>query len=83
MMLPDAYLRAVGDAVHAVDGLFVLDCVASGTIWVDMVASDVDVLISAPAERLERLALLRAGHAGRTRADAHRRARPAPASPAI
>ena len=48
MILPDAYVRAVADAVHAVDGLFVLDCIASGAIWVDMVASGVDVLISAP-----------------------------------
>jgi len=48
MILPDDYLRAVGAAVHAVDGLFVLDCVASGTVWVDMAANDVDVLISAP-----------------------------------
>lgn len=48
MMLPDAYLRAVADAAHAAGGLFVLDCIASGTIWVDMVANGVDVLISAP-----------------------------------
>jgi aspartate aminotransferase-like enzyme len=48
MILPDDYLKALGKAVREVDGLFVLDCVASGTIWVDMVASDVDVLISAP-----------------------------------
>ncbi|MEO8345431.1 MAG: aminotransferase class V-fold PLP-dependent enzyme [Betaproteobacteria bacterium] len=48
MILPDAYLRDVADAVHAVGGLFVLDCIASGTIWVDMVACGVDVLISAP-----------------------------------
>ncbi|MBL8366584.1 MAG: alanine--glyoxylate aminotransferase family protein [Candidatus Accumulibacter sp.] len=48
LILPDDYLRAVGAAVRAVDGLFVLDCVASGTVWVDMVANDVDVLISAP-----------------------------------
>ena len=48
MMLPDAYLRAVADAVHGVGGLFVLDCVASGAIWVDMVANGVDILISAP-----------------------------------
>ena len=33
MILPDAYLRAVADAVHEVGGLFVLDCIASGTIW--------------------------------------------------
>jgi 4-aminobutyrate aminotransferase-like enzyme len=36
MMLPDDYLRAVADAVREVGGLFVLDCIASGTIWVDM-----------------------------------------------
>ncbi|MDO9165438.1 MAG: aminotransferase class V-fold PLP-dependent enzyme [Rhodoferax sp.] len=48
MILPDAYLRAVADAVHSVGGLFVLDCIASGAIWVDMVANGVDELISAP-----------------------------------
>ncbi len=48
MILPDDYLRGVADAVHEVDGLFVLDCIASGTIWVDMAATGVDVLISAP-----------------------------------
>jgi aspartate aminotransferase-like enzyme len=48
MILPDAYLRAVADAVHAVGGMFVLDCIASGTIWVDMQQTGVDVLISAP-----------------------------------
>jgi aspartate aminotransferase-like enzyme len=48
MMLPDDYLRAVADAVHAHGGLFVLDCVASGAMWVDMAASGVDVLVSAP-----------------------------------
>jgi len=48
MLLPDDYVRAVADAVHAVDGLFVLDCIASGDLWVDMRACGVDVLISAP-----------------------------------
>ncbi|MEY2891393.1 MAG: hypothetical protein RJA98_1301 [Pseudomonadota bacterium] len=48
MLLPDAYLRAVADAVHAVGGLLVLDCIASGAIWVDMQATGVDVLVSAP-----------------------------------
>lgn len=48
MMLPDAYLKAVAEAVHAVGGLFVLDCIASGAMWVDMRATGVDVLISAP-----------------------------------
>lgn len=48
MMLPDDYLKAVADAVHAVGGLFVLDCIASGTVWVDMKVLGVDILISAP-----------------------------------
>ncbi len=48
MILPDDYLRAVADAVHSVGGLFILDCIASGCIWVDMAATGVDVLISAP-----------------------------------
>ncbi|ABR89840.1 serine--pyruvate aminotransferase [Janthinobacterium sp. Marseille] len=48
IMLPDDYLRQVSDAVHSVGGLFVLDCIASGTIWVDMQATGVDILISAP-----------------------------------
>ncbi len=48
MMLPDDYLSAVADAVHAVGGLFVLDCIASGAMWVDMQATGVDILISAP-----------------------------------
>ncbi|MDR7150425.1 aspartate aminotransferase-like enzyme [Hydrogenophaga palleronii] len=48
MILPDDYLRAVADAVHAVGGLFVLDCIASGAMWVDMEATGVDILISAP-----------------------------------
>ena len=48
IMLPDSYLRAVSEAVHAVGGLFVLDCIASGAMWVDMQANGVDVLISAP-----------------------------------
>jgi aspartate aminotransferase-like enzyme len=48
ILLPDAYVRAVADAVHESGGLFVLDCIASGAIWVDMQATGVDVLISAP-----------------------------------
>jgi aspartate aminotransferase-like enzyme len=48
MILPDDYLRAVADAVHAVGGLFVLDCIASGAVWVNMEATGVDVLVSAP-----------------------------------
>lgn len=48
MMLPDAYLRALADATHAHGGLLVLDCIASGAMWVDMRATGVDILISAP-----------------------------------
>jgi aspartate aminotransferase-like enzyme len=48
MVLPDGYLKALSDAVHAVDGLMVLDCIASGALWVDMKATGVDLLISAP-----------------------------------
>ena len=48
IILPDDYLKQVADAVHSVGGLFVLDCIASGTIWVDMKKVGVDVLISAP-----------------------------------
>jgi len=48
MILPDDYLKAVADAVHSVGGLLVLDCVASGTLWVDMKAVGIDILISAP-----------------------------------
>ncbi len=48
ILLPDGYLRQVADAVHAHGGLFVLDCIASGALWVDMKSTGVDVLISAP-----------------------------------
>jgi aspartate aminotransferase-like enzyme len=48
MLLPDDYIGAVADAVHAAGGLFVLDCIASGDLWVDMKARGVDILISAP-----------------------------------
>ncbi len=48
IMLPDSYMKAVADAAHDAGALFVLDCVASGTVWVDMKDVGVDVLISAP-----------------------------------
>lgn len=48
MLLPDDYLRTVAQAVHEHGGMFVLDCIASGTIWVDMKDIGIDVLISAP-----------------------------------
>ena len=73
MILPDDYLKAVGEAVRAVDGLFVLDCVASGTVWVDMVANDVDILISAPQKGWSAspcCALIALGERARARIDA-------------
>lgn len=48
MLLPDDYVRRVAEATHEVGGLFVLDSVASGCLWVDMRETGVDVLISAP-----------------------------------
>ncbi len=48
IILPDEYMKAVAEVVHEVGGLFVLDCIASGAVWVDMKAVGVDVLISAP-----------------------------------
>ncbi|MGW8482692.1 aminotransferase class V-fold PLP-dependent enzyme [Microbacterium sp. NPDC055903] len=48
MILPDEYVRALAEAVHEVGGLLVLDCIASGAMWVDMQDLGVDVLLSAP-----------------------------------
>lgn len=48
MILPDSYLKALADAVHEVGGMMVLDCVASGAMWVDMQALGIDVLVTAP-----------------------------------
>ena len=48
IILPEEYIRAIGEAAHAVGALFVLDCVASGAVWVDMKAQNVDVIVSAP-----------------------------------
>ena len=48
LILPDDYIRALADAAHEVGALMVLDCIASGAVWVDMGATGVDVLVSAP-----------------------------------
>jgi aspartate aminotransferase-like enzyme len=48
VILPDDYLKAIAEAAHDVGALFVLDCIASGSIWVDMKTTGADVLISAP-----------------------------------
>lgn len=48
IILPDDYITAVAKAAHEVGALFVLDCIASGTVWVDMAKTGVDILISAP-----------------------------------
>jgi aspartate aminotransferase-like enzyme len=73
MMLPDDYLRAVADAVHEVGGLFVLDCIASGAMWVNMKATGVDILISAPQKGWSSspcCALVMLGERARTAIDA-------------
>ena len=48
IILPDDYIKALADAAHEVGAILVLDCIASGCAWVDMKATGVDVLISAP-----------------------------------
>jgi aspartate aminotransferase-like enzyme len=48
ILLPDDYVRSVAQATHDAGGLFVLDCIASGALWVDMGDLEVDVLLSAP-----------------------------------
>ena len=73
LILPDDYLRQVAEATHAVGGLFVLDCIASGAIWVDMAAVGVDVLVSAPQKGWSGspgCAFVMLGEAARARIDA-------------
>jgi aspartate aminotransferase-like enzyme len=53
LIIPDDYIRAVAQAAHDNGGIFVLDCIASGCIWVDMRGLGVDVLVSAPQKGLE------------------------------
>ncbi|OSI14252.1 class V aminotransferase [Neisseria dumasiana] len=48
IMLPDSYIQKLAEAAHAVGGLLVIDCIASGCIWLDMEKLGIDVLISAP-----------------------------------
>jgi aspartate aminotransferase-like enzyme len=48
LILPDDYVTALAEAAHEVGALMVLDCIASGCAWIDMQATGVDVLISAP-----------------------------------
>ena len=48
IILPDDYIRSISAAVHSVGGMLVLDCIASGAIWIDMKDCGVDILISAP-----------------------------------
>ena len=73
IILPDDYLKAVGEAVRSVNGLFVLDCIASGAMWVDMKACNVDVLITAPQKGWSSspcCALIALGDRARERIDA-------------
>lgn len=48
IILPNDYIKALADATHSVGGLLVIDCIASGCVWLDMKALGIDVLISAP-----------------------------------
>lgn len=48
IILPDDYIAELAKATHEAGGLFALDCIASGAVWVDMASLGVDVLISAP-----------------------------------
>ena len=48
IILPDEYIKEISNAVHSVGGIFVLDCIASGCMWVDMKNCGVDFIISAP-----------------------------------
>ena len=48
IILPDDYVQAIGEAVESIGGIFVLDCIASGAMWIDMKKCKVDVLVSAP-----------------------------------
>jgi aspartate aminotransferase-like enzyme len=73
IILPDDYLKAVGEAVRSVNGLFVLDCIASGAMWVDMKACNVDVVITAPQKGWSSspcCALIALGERARERIDA-------------
>lgn len=75
MLLPDDYLRAVAGATHAASGIFVLDSVASGALWIDMAELGVDVLISAPQKGWSGspcAGLVMFGPEGRARAEASR-----------
>ena len=48
IILSDDYIKSLSEAVHSVGGLLVIDCIASGCVWLDMKALGIDVLISAP-----------------------------------
>ena len=48
LLMPDEFIAQIASTAHEVGAIFVLDCVASGALWVDMGALGVDVLISAP-----------------------------------
>lgn len=48
MIIPNDYIMAIADAVHSYGGVFVLDCIASGALFLKINQLGVDVLISAP-----------------------------------
>ncbi len=48
IILSEDYIKALAEAVHSVNGLLVIDCIASGCVWLDMQKLGIDVIISAP-----------------------------------
>ena len=52
IILPDSYLKEIADATHSVGGLFILDCVASGAMWVDM--KNLGMILQSPKKSLWR-----------------------------
>ena len=48
IIIPDEYIKGIGEATKSIGGLFVLDCVASGSLFVDMEILGIDLLLTAP-----------------------------------
>ena len=73
IILPDDYIAAMAVAAHDVGAVMILDCIASGCVWVDMVATGVDILISAPQKgwsSTPAAGLVMLSERGRTRVEA-------------
>ena len=68
ILLPDDYIKRATAAVHAQGGLFVLDCIASGTVWANMARRPTRGGPSPPPLLRTRPSCLVAGGVGRGRA---------------